>query len=130
MKNAELIERDQAHLIHPLHHKDVQANGHVWVRAEGAKSFREAGIDGFAQLVVVDVGAAEIDQHPRVVALAENADLQDEMDTAMVGMMIWPRWSMLALATLYLLSAPAASIVRLFGKQESEPHASTEERAR
>jgi adenosylmethionine-8-amino-7-oxononanoate aminotransferase len=31
-----LLDRDLAHLIHPLHNRAVQAAGHVWVKGEGA----------------------------------------------------------------------------------------------
>lgn len=31
-----LLERDVAHLIHPLHNRALQAVGHVWVKGEGA----------------------------------------------------------------------------------------------
>jgi len=31
-----LLDRDLAHLIHPLHNCTVQAAGHVWVKGEGA----------------------------------------------------------------------------------------------
>ena len=36
MTKAELLERDQAHLIHPLHNRQLHAKGHVWVKGEGA----------------------------------------------------------------------------------------------
>ena len=36
MTNAELIARDTAHLIHPLHSKAVHATGKVWVGGKGA----------------------------------------------------------------------------------------------
>ena len=32
---SELLNRDQAHMIHPLHNAGVHANGHVWVHADG-----------------------------------------------------------------------------------------------
>ena len=31
-----LLDRDLAHLIHPLHNRALQAGGHVWVKGEGA----------------------------------------------------------------------------------------------
>jgi adenosylmethionine-8-amino-7-oxononanoate aminotransferase len=33
---SELLARDQAHLIHPLHNCKLQQTGHVWVKGEGA----------------------------------------------------------------------------------------------
>lgn len=33
---ADLLARDQEHLIHPLHDPQVHAKGHVWVRGDGA----------------------------------------------------------------------------------------------
>ena len=32
----ELLTRDQAHLIHPLHNRAIHETGHVWVKGEGA----------------------------------------------------------------------------------------------
>ena len=51
--NAALIERDQSHLIHPLHSSPVHSNGRVWVRGEGAYLYDANGdafIDGLAGL--------------------------------------------------------------------------------
>ena len=36
MTNAELLVRDHAHLIHPLHDPKVHQSGHVWVKGDGA----------------------------------------------------------------------------------------------
>ncbi len=36
MKNTELLERDRAHLIHPLHNRKIHETAHVWVKGEGA----------------------------------------------------------------------------------------------
>jgi len=33
---AKFIDRDQAHLIHPLHNRAAHTNGHVWTKGEGA----------------------------------------------------------------------------------------------
>ncbi len=53
--NAEsaLIERDQRHLIHPLHHRETHAGGKVWVGGEGAflvDANGERFIDGLSGL--------------------------------------------------------------------------------
>ena len=53
MTNAELIARDSAHLIHPLHDSRAQRTARVWVKGEGAL-LRDADgneyIDGLAGL--------------------------------------------------------------------------------
>eukprot|EP00119_Amphimedon_queenslandica_P003675 XP_003390490.1 PREDICTED: uncharacterized protein LOC100635585 [Amphimedon queenslandica] len=52
-ENAAWIERDQGHLIHPLHNPDQHAEGRVWVRGEGAMLHDANGdvfIDGLAGL--------------------------------------------------------------------------------
>ena len=36
LTNAELIARDQAHLVHPLHEPALHAGGRVWVKGDGA----------------------------------------------------------------------------------------------
>ena len=36
MKNTNLLERDRAHLIHPLHSRKIHETAHVWVKGEGA----------------------------------------------------------------------------------------------
>ena len=36
LTNAELIARDQAHLVHPLHEPALHDGGRVWVRGDGA----------------------------------------------------------------------------------------------
>ena len=51
--NAALIERDQGHLIHPLHSSPVHSNGRIWVRGDGAYLYDANGdafIDGLAGL--------------------------------------------------------------------------------
>ena len=51
--NAALLERDAAHLIHPLHARAAHAGGHVWVKGEGATLIDADGrrcIDGLAGL--------------------------------------------------------------------------------
>jgi putrescine---pyruvate transaminase len=35
-KKSDLLDRDMAHLIHPLHNRTLQSGGHVWVKGEGA----------------------------------------------------------------------------------------------
>ena len=49
----ELLARDRAHLIHPLHSPALQEKGHVWVRGEGARLYDVDGneyIDGLGGL--------------------------------------------------------------------------------
>ena len=36
LSNSALIEKDQEHMIHPLHHNPGHASGKVWVKAEGS----------------------------------------------------------------------------------------------
>jgi len=53
MTNAELIARDTAHLIHPLHDTRAQQSARVWVKGEGALLTDADGheyIDGLAGL--------------------------------------------------------------------------------
>ncbi|HXV62516.1 MAG TPA: aspartate aminotransferase family protein [Vicinamibacteria bacterium] len=73
--NRELLARDRAHLIHPLHSPSAHEKGHVWVRGEGARIFDADGkeyIDGLSGLWNVSVG------HGRK-ELAEAA--RDQMET-------------------------------------------------
>ena len=37
MEKSELLRRDQDHLIHPLHNRQLHENGHVWIKGEGAE---------------------------------------------------------------------------------------------
>lgn len=66
--NSELIERDLAHLVHPLHNRKLHATaGHVWVKADGAILTDADGreyIDGLSGLwnVVAGHGRKEIVQ--------------------------------------------------------------------
>ena len=56
---AELLARDQAHLIHPLHSPAVHEKGHVWARGEGARIYDVDGkeyIDGLSGLWNVFAG--------------------------------------------------------------------------
>ncbi len=57
--NTALLQRDQAHLVHPLHEPALHAQGRVWVRGEGAiltdADDREC-IDGLAGLWNVTAG--------------------------------------------------------------------------
>ena len=58
-RNAELIARDTAHLIHPLHNTRAQQSARVWVKGEGALLTDADGtvfIDGLAGLWNVLVG--------------------------------------------------------------------------
>ena len=55
----DLLARDQAHLIHPLHDVAAHRSAHVWVRGEGAMLFDADGrdyIDGLAGLWNVVLG--------------------------------------------------------------------------
>ncbi len=56
---SELLARDLAHLIHPLHAPALHKNAHVWVRGEGACLVDADGkeyIDGLSGLWNVNVG--------------------------------------------------------------------------
>ena len=37
MDQTELLRRDQDHLIHPLHNRQLHENAHIWVKGEGAE---------------------------------------------------------------------------------------------
>ena len=57
--NAELIARDQAHLVHPLHEPGLHEGGRVWVKGDGAVLTDADGrecIDGLAGLWNVTAG--------------------------------------------------------------------------
>ena len=65
LNKQELLARDQAHLIHPLHSPKVHQEGHVWVKGEGAILTDADGkhyIDGLAGLwnVVAGHGREEL----------------------------------------------------------------------
>lgn len=56
---SDLLARDLAHLIHPLHSPALQKGAHVWVRGEGARIYDADGteyIDGLSGLWNVNVG--------------------------------------------------------------------------
>ncbi len=56
---AELLARDQAHLIHSLHSPAVHEKGHVWARGDGARIYDVDGkeyIDGLSGLWNVFAG--------------------------------------------------------------------------
>jgi adenosylmethionine-8-amino-7-oxononanoate aminotransferase len=56
---SDLLKRDLASLIHPLHDPKAHRAGHVWVRGEGALLFDADGheyIDGLAGLWNVALG--------------------------------------------------------------------------
>jgi adenosylmethionine-8-amino-7-oxononanoate aminotransferase len=56
---SELLARDLAHLIHPLHSPSLHKSAHVWVRGEGARLYDADGkeyIDGLSGLWNVNVG--------------------------------------------------------------------------
>ena len=63
--NEELLSRDQAHLIHPLHNLGLQQQAHIWTRGEGAVLTDTEGnqyIDGLSGLwnVVAGHGRTEL----------------------------------------------------------------------
>ncbi len=56
---SELLARDLAHLIHPLHAPALHKSAHVWIRGEGARLIDADGkeyIDGLSGLWNVNVG--------------------------------------------------------------------------
>jgi adenosylmethionine-8-amino-7-oxononanoate aminotransferase len=64
-QTLDLLARDQAHLLHPLHDPAAHRSGHVWVRGEGAMLVDAEGreyIDGLAGLwnVVLGHGCREL----------------------------------------------------------------------
>jgi len=62
--NADLRERDLAHLIHPLHDPALHAQAHVWVKGDGAVLTDADGrefIDGLAGLWNVTAGHGRAD---------------------------------------------------------------------
>ena len=74
MTNAELLVRDHAHLIHPLHDPQAHKAGHVWVKGEGAILTDADGkkyLDGLSGLWNVVAGHARAE-------LAEAAKVQME----------------------------------------------------
>ncbi|MCP3688818.1 MAG: aspartate aminotransferase family protein [Gammaproteobacteria bacterium] len=57
--NAALLQQDQAHMIHPLHHSGGHASGRVWVSGEGSYLIDADGnrfIDGLSSLWNVNAG--------------------------------------------------------------------------
>ena len=40
LNNAALVDKDQQHMIHPLHQNAAHANARVWVGAEGSPPTR------------------------------------------------------------------------------------------
>ncbi len=57
--NAALLQQDQAHMIHPLHHSGGHASGRVWVSGEGSYLIDADGnrfIDGLSSLWHVNAG--------------------------------------------------------------------------
>jgi adenosylmethionine-8-amino-7-oxononanoate aminotransferase len=56
---SDLVARDLAHLIHPLHTPSLHKSAHVWVRGEGARLIDADGkeyLDGLSGLWNVNVG--------------------------------------------------------------------------
>ena len=71
MTNAELLVRDHAHLIHPLHDPKAHKAGHVWIKGEGAILTDADGkkyLDGLSGLwnVVAGYGRAELAEAAKV----------------------------------------------------------------
>ncbi|MEM7251014.1 MAG: aspartate aminotransferase family protein [Pseudomonadota bacterium] len=69
--NGALIERDQEHLIHPLHSRAAHANGKVWTKGEGVMLIDANGdrfIDGLAGLWNNTAGHSR----PELAAAAQN----------------------------------------------------------
>lgn len=59
LSNSALLEKDQQHMIHPLHHNAGHANGKVWVKGEGSHLIDADGkryIDGLSCLWNVSLG--------------------------------------------------------------------------
>ena len=59
LSNTLLIEKDQSHMIHPLHQNSAHAGGKVWVKAEGSHLIDADGnrfIDGLSCLWNVSLG--------------------------------------------------------------------------
>jgi len=59
LSNSALIDKDQQHMIHPLHHNPAHAKARVWVRAEGSHLIDADGnrfIDGLSCLWNVSCG--------------------------------------------------------------------------
>ena len=59
LSNSALIEKDQEHMIHPLHHNPAHANARVWIKAEGSHLIDADGnrfIDGLSCLWNVSCG--------------------------------------------------------------------------
>ena len=59
LSNSALIDKDQQHMIHPLHHNPGHAKARVWVRAEGSHLIDADGnrfIDGLSCLWNVSCG--------------------------------------------------------------------------
>lgn len=59
LSNSALVDKDQAHMIHPLHHNPAHVNAKVWVKAEGSHLIDADGnryIDGLSCLWNVSCG--------------------------------------------------------------------------
>ena len=59
MAGYTFLERDRAHLLHPLHHPSAYAKARVWVSGDGATLTDSTGrkyIDGLSGLWNVNVG--------------------------------------------------------------------------
>ena len=58
-QNSSLLQKDQAHMIHPLHHSAAHGAGKVWVKGEGSYLIDADGnrfIDGLSCLWNVNAG--------------------------------------------------------------------------
>ena len=59
LTNTALLEKDQQHMIHPLHHAAGHSSGKVWVKGEGSYLIDADGnrlIDGLSSLWNVNAG--------------------------------------------------------------------------
>ena len=59
LSNSALIDKDQQHMIHPLHHTAGHSSGRVWVGGEGSYLIDADGnriIDGLSSLWNVSAG--------------------------------------------------------------------------
>ena len=59
LTNAQLLEKDGQHMIHPLHHTAGHKTGRVWVKGEGSYLIDADGnriIDGLSSLWNVSAG--------------------------------------------------------------------------
>ena len=93
LSNSDLIDKDQQHMIHPLHQNAAHAGGKVWVRAEGSHLFDADGnryIDGLSCLWNVSCGHGRRELADAVGFRYEYLQDQDQYAHAAVIFMITP----------------------------------------